>query len=565
MNRRTGAQILVDQLRIHGADTVFCVPGESYLAVLDALYDANSIGLVTCRQEGGATMMAEAYGKLTGRPGIAMVTRGPGATNASAGLHVAMQDSTPLILFIGQVGARHGGARGLPGDRLSPHVRPARKWVAEIDDRRAHSRIPQPRLPYRHQRPARPGGAGAAGGHADRSAADVADAQPYVPVETWPGAGADGAARARCCGARQAALPAARRQRLGRRRGRRASSASPPPTGLPVGCGFRRQDRFDNGHPCYAGDVGIGINPKLAAAHPRVRPADRRRPAARRDDHRRLHAPRHTDAEAAAGACPCRSRGARPGLSADAADQRDAARVRARRRRRCRRSSTRSGRRRPKTAHQDYLAFRKPPRSPGALQMGEIMLWLDAHLPADAIFANGAGNFATWVHRFHRYRRFGTQLAPTSGSMGYGFPAAVAAKIVHPDRAVICVAGDGDFLMTGQELATAVQRRRASSCCWSITACTARSACTRSATFPAASSAPTSTIPISRRWRAPTAPMARWSSAPRISPPPSSAPAPRACRRSWSCASIPRRSPSASRCPRSARRRWRPLRRGGAA
>jgi acetolactate synthase-1/2/3 large subunit len=227
---------------------------------------------------------------------------------------------------------------------------------------------------------------------------------------------------------------------------------------LPVGCAFRRQDRFDNAHPCYAGDLGLGVNPKLAqrvkesdlliALGPRLGeattggytlldvPTPRQRLVHIHPDPEELgrvyqpalaiNATPRAFARAAAALAPV----ADPPWTAATA-----------------------------VAHVDYLAWRKASRSPGPIQLSEIMLWLDAELPPDAIVTNGAGNFATWVHRFHQYRRFGTQLAPTSGSMGYGFPAALAARLRHPDRVVVCVAGDGDFLMTGQELATAVQQK----------------------------------------------------------------------------------------------------------
>jgi acetolactate synthase I/II/III large subunit len=455
MSRRTGAQILVDQLKTHGADTVFAVPGESYLAVLDALYDANSIRLVTCRQEGGAAMMADAYGKLTGEPGLCMVTRGPGATNASAGLHVAMQDSTPLILFIGQI------ARGTVEREAFQEIDYRRmfgqlaKWVAEIDDPR---RIPEFLSRAFHTATSgRPGPVVLAlPEDMLTEVVEVADAQPYRRVETWPGE----APMARLA----ELLAAAKRPFLllgGSAWDAEAVAAIErfaTANALAVGCAFRRQDRFDNTHPCYAGDVGIGTNPKLVqrikesdlliAVGPRLGemttggytlldiPTPKQPLVHVHADPEELgrvyqsvlpiNATPRAFARAAAALKPVQNP---PWAAATAA------------------------------AHQDYLAARRPPRSPGDIQLGEIMLWLDEHLPADAIFTNGAGNFATWVHRFHQYRRFGSQLAPTSGSMGYGFPAAVAAKIVHPDRAVICVAGDGDFLMTGQELATAVHRR----------------------------------------------------------------------------------------------------------
>ncbi len=403
--RRTGAQILVDQLKIHGADTVFCVPGESYLAVLDALYDANSIRLVTCRQEGGAAMMADAYGKLTGRPGLCMVTRGPGATNASSGLHVAMQDSTPLILFIGQVARDTVEREAFQEVDYRRMLGQFAKWVAQIDD---------------------PGAAPMAALRERLAAAK----RPFLLL----GGSAWDAEAVTCIEAFAAANK------------------------LPVGCVFRRQDRFDNAHRCYAGDVGIGVNPKLArriqdadlliAVGPRLGemttggytlidiPTPQQRFVHVHPDPEELGRVYQPELPIVASARAFARTAAALAPIADPPWAKDTA-----------------------AAHEEYLAWRKPPRSPGDIQLGEIMLWLDAHVPADAIFTNGAGNFATWLHRFHQYRRFGTQLAPTSGSMGYGFPAALAAKVVHPERTVVCVAGDGDFLMTGQELATAVQRQ----------------------------------------------------------------------------------------------------------
>jgi acetolactate synthase-1/2/3 large subunit len=452
---RTGGRILVDQLKIHGVDTVFCVPGESFLAVLDALYDANAIGLIACRQEGGAAIMAEAQGKLTGRPGICMVTRGPGATNASAGLHIAKQDSTPLILFIGQVARGTQEREAFQEADYRRMLGPLAKWVAQIDDAR---RIPE--LVSRAFHVATSGRPGpvvlALPEDMLTEEAETGDAQPYVPVETWPGAAALAALREALAVAKRPFLLLGGSAWDGEAVARIGDFAAA--NKLPVGCAFRRQDRFDNAHPCYAGDLGLGVNPKLAervkqsdlliALGPRLGEAttggymllDIPTPRQRLvhihpdpDELGRVYQPAlainatpRAFARAAAALAPIADP---PWAAATAA------------------------------AHEDYLAWRKPPPSPGALQLGEIMLWLDGELPPDAIVTNGAGNFATWIHRFHQYRRFGTQLAPTSGSMGYGFPAALAAKLRCPDRTVVCVTGDGDFLMTGQELATAVQQK----------------------------------------------------------------------------------------------------------
>ncbi|HUB94323.1 MAG TPA: thiamine pyrophosphate-binding protein [Stellaceae bacterium] len=453
--QRTGAQILIDQLKLHGADTIFCVPGESYLAALDAMYDANSLRLITCRQEGGATMMAEAYGKLTGRPGICFVTRGPGATNASAGLHIARQDSTPLILFVGQVPRAARGREAFQELDYRAVFGTIAKWADEIDDPR---RVPE--LVSRAFHIAASGRPGpvvlALPEDMLEEAAEVADARPYTRIEPHPGA-AEMAALAR-------ALSEARRPILllgGSQWDKDAVAgieAFALANHLPVACAFRRQDRFDNSHPCYAGDVGLNVNPKLGARLKATDlliavggrlgeatsggytlfdiPVPRQRLVHVHPDTLELgrvyepaiaiNASPRTFVAALAGSAPIVS----PPWAADT-----------------------------KAAHEEYLAWQVPVASPGAVQMSEIMRWLAEQLPEDAIMCNGAGNFATWVHRFHRYRRLGTQLAPTSGSMGYGFPAAVAAKLVHPERVVVCVAGDGDFMMTGQEMATVMQQR----------------------------------------------------------------------------------------------------------
>ena len=431
---RTGAQILIDQLKIHGADTLFCVPGESYLAALDAMYDANSIRLVICRQEGGAAMMADAYGKLTGRPGICFVTRGPGACNASAGVHIAMQDSTPLILFIGQVARGTRGREAFQEVDYRADVRHA--WRNGL----TRSTIPR-RVPELVSRAFHIATGGRPG--------PVVLALPEDMLTEDGG----GRRRAALCAGRAASRrrprcarspPRSRRATrpimlLGgsqwdaatRRRGRDIRRA---PTSCRSCCGFRRQDRFDNAHPCYAGDVGLGVNPKLGA---RLRDADllivvgARLGEATSGGYTLVDIP---VPQPAPRPCPSRSR-----ASWAASTSRSS------------RSTPRRAASPPRlralapvadppwaaTATAGACATISPGRSrcasPGALQMSEIVRWLSEHLPDDAIICNGAGNFATWVHRFYRYRRFGTQLAPTSGSMGYGFPAAVAAKL-RPSR-----------------------------------------------------------------------------------------------------------------------------------
>lgn len=450
---RTGAQILVDQLKIHGADTVFCVPGESYLAVLDALYDANSIRTYTCRHESGACIMAEAYGKLRGKPAICMVTRGPGATNASAGLHIAMQDSTPLILLVGQVqrdAIEREAFQELDYRRMFGQVA---KWVAQIEDPR---RIPEfMSRAYYVATSGRPGPVVLAlPEDMLREPAEVADAEPWRQVETHPSANQvaevlDELRRAErpflLLGGSQWDADAVD-----------AIETFAQANALPVGCAFRRQDRFDNALSSYVGDVGIGINPKLAK---RIKDSDLLVVLGARlgemttsgytlldiptPRQRMIHV--HADAEEL-------GRVYQPQIAIHAAPRAFAKAL-------AELPPIESPRWKAQTAaaRAEYEAWQAPPRSPGKIQMAEIVRWLDQHMPPETAYTNGAGNFATWLHRFHRYRGFGTQLAPTSGSMGYGFPAALGAKVTEPARPVVCFAGDGDFQMTGQELATAVQ------------------------------------------------------------------------------------------------------------
>jgi len=451
-NLRTGGQLVVDALRTHGADHVYCVPGESYLAVLDAFYDVPEINVTVCRQEGGAAMMADAYGKLTGRPGICMVTRGPGATNASAGVHIAFQDSTPMILFIGQV------ARGMVEREAFQEIDyrrmfgPMAKWVAEIE--RADRIAEYVSRAFYTATAGRPGPVVLALPEdmlTDRAA--PAEVDPYRPVAAHPGAG-DMAALGDM-------LDAAKRPMVVVGGGGWNARACvdlrifAETFDLPVGASFRCQDYFDNSHPNYIGDVAIGINPKLAD---RVRTADLLlligarmgemtssgytlldipRPKQRlvhvypgAEELGRVYQPAlaiHSGMPAFLAAAAALVPMAPPSWSDET-----------------------------KVARQDYLDWTEPVASPGALQMGAVVAWLRDNLPPETIVCNGAGNYAGWMNRFYRYRDYRTLLGPTSGSMGYGTPAAVAAKRLYPERPVIALAGDGCFLMNGQELATAV-------------------------------------------------------------------------------------------------------------
>ncbi len=453
-NLRTGGQILVDQLRIHGADTIFCVPGESYLASLDALYDArDDIKLIVCRQEGGAAYMADAYGKLTGRPGICFVTRGPGATNASLGIHTAHQDSTPVILLVGQVGRAMMGREAFQEVEFRQMYAPLAKWVDQIDD---PARIPEVVSRAFHVATSgRPGPVVLAlPEDMQREPAAANDAKPYTPIQPAP----DPQSMEKL----QALLGDAKRPFVilggsgwtvdGLADFRKFAEAN----ALPVGAAFRRQDLLDNRHPCYAGDIGLGINPALAK---RLQEADlllvvgAQMTEAITDGYKRftLPSPSQTFVHVAAGLDELArvyepDLGINSGMVPFARALRDLDPVK-----------SPPWRDWTAAAHKDHLDNVTPPPMKGDADLGRIIVWLGETLPDDAIVANGAGNFSNWVHRFYCYRGYPTELAPQSGSMGYGVPAGVAAAVTCPDKIVVSINGDGDFLMCGQEIATARQ------------------------------------------------------------------------------------------------------------
>ena len=450
---RTGGQILVDQLCIQGVGTLFGVPGESYLPVLDALFDTPELRFVTCRQEGGAAMMAAAWGRLTGRPGVALVTRGPGATNASAGVHVAQQDSLPMVLLVGQI-ERASRERDTFQEVDYRHMFAGMaKWVAEID---LAARIPE--LVHRAFATALAGRPGpvvlALPEDMLAETATVVDSRPARPVVAEPAANAM---------AELAHLLAAAERPVAILGGGGWSPAGVAALArfldahdLPTACAFRRQDLLDNRHACYAGHIGLGPNPQLVA---RIKAADlvlaigARLGETTSQGFALLDVPRpratlvhvHSDPEEL-------GRVYQPdlpilasldGFAAAAAALAPPARL-----------SWAADR---AAAHAEELAWRAPTHIPGRLQLGEIVAWLRERLPDETILTNGAGNYAIWANRHFGYRGLGTQLAPTSGSMGFGLPAAIAAKLARPTVPVVCLAGDGCFLMTGQELATAVQ------------------------------------------------------------------------------------------------------------
>jgi acetolactate synthase-1/2/3 large subunit len=451
---RTGGQLIVDQLLTHGAELAFCVPGESYLPVLDALYTVRDrIRLVTCRHESGAANMAEAYGKMTGKPGICLVTRGPGATNASIGVHTAFQDSTPMILLIGQVGTDFLEREAFQEIDYRRMFGPMSKWVAQID---RTDRIPE--FMTRAYQVATSGRMGpvvlALPEDVLTGTARVADARRWQRVESSPSpasltqlsdmlreaqrpfliVGNSGWNEAACNNLRRFVETQQ----------------------IPVGCEFRSQDLFDNAHPSYAGDVGIGINPKLAQ---RIKDSDLLIVLGGR-----LGEITTSGYELIAGPVPTQKlvhiypdaeelgRFYLADLMVNATMPAMADALARLPRVTREQSATHVA-----SANNDYREWQARKEIPGKVQMWDVIQHLDRVLPADVIVTNGAGNYATWAHRFHRYRGFRTQLAPASGAMGYGVPAAIAAKALYPQRAVVAFAGDGCFLMTGQELATAVQ------------------------------------------------------------------------------------------------------------
>ena len=460
MNTRPAGHALVEALVAQGVDTAFGVPGESYLAVLDGFHEHRErIRFIACRQEGGAAFMAEAQGKLTGRPGICFVTRGPGATNASIGLHTAFQDSTPMVLFVGQVASDQRDREAFQEldyrQVFGPGTLGMAKWVGEVHD--AH-RLPE--YVARAFHTAMQGRPGPVVLVLPEDMLTVPTAAPVLPriepATAWPAPGGMRDLRALLAAAERPFVIAG------------GSGWTPESAqalqrfaenwGLPVGCGFRFQDTFDNRHPLYAGDVGIAINPKLAQ---RIREADLLLAVGVRlgemttSGYTLLQVPRpaqklvhmHAGAEELGRvysadlmlqSAMCHAGKALETLAAPAGTPRWADWAAA--------------------AHADYEANHAAPEVQ-PMDLAQVMKTIQRLAPEDTVYTNGAGNYAGWLHRYVRY--FGlqhhgrTQLAPTSGAMGYGVPSAVAAALLYPQRTVVNIAGDGDFLMTGQELATA--------------------------------------------------------------------------------------------------------------
>jgi acetolactate synthase-1/2/3 large subunit len=454
MTLRSGGEILVANLLAQGTTHAFGVPGESYLPVLDALADvADRLRFIVCRQEGGAAYMAEAYGKLTGRPGIALVTRGPGATNAAVGIHTAAQDSTPMIALVGQVGSDMADREAFQEIDYRRMYSGVAKWAAQID---RVERIPEyVAHAFRIALSGRPGPVVLALPE-DMLAgeADVADAPRVDPIAIAPTAAQVAEVAERLRDARQPLLLVGGSRWDGE--SCVALRAFAERSGLAVACAFRHQDLFDNRHPQYAGDVGIGINPQLAA---RVRNADVLLVVGERLGEMTTSGytllappvPRQTLIHVHPGSDEL-GRVYQPAVAVNATPREFLAAMLA-----SPVAASASWRTQADEAHREYEGWRAPRPVPGDVDLWQIARWLDEKLPDDAIVCNGAGNYATWVHRLFRYRGYRTQLAPYSGSMGYGVPAAVAAKLVHPERIVLSWNGDGCFLMNGQEFATAMQ------------------------------------------------------------------------------------------------------------
>lgn len=447
-----GGQILANALVRQGADLAFGVPGESFLPLLNGLLDHPQFGFITCRQEGGAAYMAEAYAKLTGKVGVVMVTRGPGASNAMIGVHTAYQDSTPMVLLVGQVGTDMVEREAFQEMDYRRLFSECAKWVGSIDrvDRIdefvSHAfhvaqagrkgpvvlALPEDVLYMMGQEnPVRPAHIVQPGlDRAEFSSALEAFSRAKHPLIIAGG----GNWNSQACDALRAW---ANRECV------------------PVATSFRSQDVIDNLDPCFAGDLGIGANPALVS---RVKNADcllvigERLGEMTTAGYSILSVPQahvklihvHSGSEEL-------GRVYRPEFALNCSPENfclalDEIKM-----------ENQYDPQAMAEAHSEYLAFSAPVSVPGDLQLAHIMKELGETIPRNSIVTNGAGNFATWVHRFYHYGPYKTQLAPANGSMGYGLPAAIAAKIEHPDKVVIAVCGDGDFMMNCQELATAAR------------------------------------------------------------------------------------------------------------
>lgn len=449
---RTGGRVLVDQLLIHGADCAYCVPGESYLEVLDALHDVKDrFTLYNARHEAGAADMAEAYGKLTGKPGICMVTRGPGACQAAVGVHIAYQDSTPMILLVGQVGRPTLDRESFQEIDFRQMFAPVAKWAAQID---SAERIPEYMArAFRVATSGRPGPVVLA--LPEDMLTDVvrvADAKPYVPSVP--------ALRAQDAAAVMATLSAAKRPLVlaggsgWSDEGAAALLAFAQANELPVATSFRRQDLIDNRSEYYVGDFGTGVAPSLVK---RLAEADlllvigARLGEITTRTYSTLSVPTpaqtlvhiHVDADEI-------GRVYSPDLSAVSGPDAALAAL-------IEQPATPCDGVWRRTLRDEYVADAEPPPHDFPLDMGAAMAEVRDLIPADAVITLDAGNHTGWAQRFLRYGRPGRQIGSTCGSMGYAVPSAVAASLAKPERQSIAFVGDGGFMMAGMEIATAAQ------------------------------------------------------------------------------------------------------------
>ncbi|GFE64993.1 thiamine pyrophosphate-binding protein [Litoreibacter roseus] len=452
MGSRHGGQILADQLAIQGVKRVFSVPGESFLAALDGLYDSG-IENVVCRQEGAAAMMAEAHGKLTNTPGVLFVTRGPGATNASSGIHVARQDSTPMVVFVGQIARGHRDREAFQEVDYRAMFGPLAKWVTEVDQT---ARLPEYiARAFSVAMSGRPGPVVLAlpedmlSGHADTPD------RPKVVLSQ---------AKAHMIDAERIAHAMEQAERplvIAGGPGWSVTASDNLATfaaafDVPVAVPFRRQDYLDNRHVCYVGDLGVGMNPALAA---KLKDADFLLALGTRLGDIATGSYELMDPAATGKTiCHVHPEPEMPGLvyHADIPITANASAVLTELTalspsQKVSWAKWRAG------ARAAYETWQAPQETPGSVKMEQVIAHLSETLPENAILTNGAGNYAAFLHRYFTFKKSKTQLAPTSGSMGYGFPAAIAAKLQHPDVPVICLAGDGCFQMTLNEMSTAIQ------------------------------------------------------------------------------------------------------------
>jgi len=456
MALRHGGHILVDQLKVNGVERVFSVPGESFLAALDGLYNSG-IENIVCRHEGGAAMMAEADAKITHSPGVVFVTRGPGATNASSGIHVAMQDSTPLIVFVGQVPLEHRDREAFQEIDYERFFSPIAKWVAEVKDLK--------RLPEYVARAFQVSQAGRPGPVIISLPEDILSGICEVPDRPRVVLGQQFTSHSEIKKIENAIIKAKRPLVIvgGTGWGKgvvKNLGVFVKNFNLPVATTFRRQHLIDNRHDCYIGDLGTGMNPALAetvkgsdliiaigtrlgeiatGAYELIDP--------KKTEQEIIHI--HTDPNEFCHVYQPRlavlsstenildqlvglSKLVNPEWS----------------------SQTSEGR-------QNYLNWITPKETPGPVKLEKIIKWLSNNLPEDSIVTNGAGNYAAFLHRYFAFKEYPTAIGPTSGSMGYGFPASIAAKLRFPDKTVICLAGDGCFQMTLNEMSTAAQNKLA--------------------------------------------------------------------------------------------------------